>query len=95
MEGVNSNPLFFYCSLHFINTLEMVVVSLPRQTGFDAGAAPRAGYFLLRGQEKVTKEKAARGLAAARFPALLVISGPFVQLARHNAASLKHALAYP
>jgi len=59
------------------------------------GAAPRAGHFLLRGQEKVTKEKAARGLAATRCPALLVISGAFVQLARQKAASLKHALSFP
>jgi hypothetical protein len=48
------------------------------------GAAPRAGHFLLRGQEKVTKEKAARRLAATRYPVLLVISGPFGQLARQN-----------
>jgi hypothetical protein len=72
-----------------------MVVSLTRRIEFDAGAAPRAGYFLLRGQEKVTKEKAARGLAATRCPALLVISGPFVQLARQKAASLRHALSSP
>jgi len=59
------------------------------------GATSHAGYFLLRGQEKVTKEKAARGLAAARCPALLVISGPFVQLARQKDPSLKHALSFP
>src|SRR5512146_1855469 len=61
-----------------------MVVSLPRHAEFDAGAAPRAGHFLLRGQEKVTKEKAARRLAATRYPALLIISGPFVQLARQK-----------
>ena len=53
------------------------------------------GELVLRGQENVTKDKAARGLAAARFPALLIISGPFVQLARQKTASLKHALTYP
>ena len=70
------------------------------------GAAPRAAHFLLRGQEKVSKEvapahpcardistslyvKAARGLAATRYPALLSISG-VRELARQKTASLKH-----
>ena len=49
------------------------------------GAAPRAAHFLLRGQEKVSKEKAARGLAATRYPALLSISG-VRELARQKAS---------
>ena len=53
------------------------------------GAAPHAAHFFVRGQEKVSKEKAARGLAAARYPALLSISG-VRELARQKAASLKH-----
>ena len=58
------------------------------------GAAPRAAHFLLRGQEKVSKEKAARGLAAARYPALLGISG-VRELARQKTASLKHPSLNP
>ena len=58
------------------------------------GAAPRAAHFLLRGQEKVSKEKAARGLAATRYPVLLGISG-VRELARQKAASLKHPSLNP
>ena len=39
------------------------------------GAAPRAGYFLLRGQEKVTKEKAALLHRPDGYPVLLAPGG--------------------
>ena len=52
------------------------------------GAAPRAAHFLLRGQEKVSKEKAARDsplCGTLRFSPFQ----SFGQLARQEAASLK------
>jgi hypothetical protein len=92
-KGRFSGPFFCSSNMEF-NASERLCVATAT-VEFDAGAAPRAGNLLLRDQEKVTKEKAARGLAATRCPALLVISGPFVQLARQKAASLKHALSFP